>query len=182
MSAVLLSPNSTPEASHSYNYEVVDGQIVEGPPMGAFETSVASDLLILLRMANLPGRAVNEMLFQLKADRKLKRRPDVAYVSHLRWPRERRVPRTEAWDVIPDLAIEVASQSNATEEILIKIREYFQAGCLRVWVVYPTEDQIYVYESPTKVRILTRHDVLEDAAVLPGFRLNLADLFEDGTE
>ena len=171
-----------PDKDASYNYEVVDGNIVEGSPTGAFEANIASMLFKHLHVVELPGRAVIEMLFQLNAEPRLQRRPDVAYVSHLRWPRERRVPRTEAWDVIPDLAIEVASRSNAAEEILVKIREYFQAGCLRVWVVYPTEDQIYVYESPTKVRILTRHDVLEDAAVLPGFRLNLADLFEDGTE
>jgi Uma2 family endonuclease len=65
------------------------------------------------------------------------------------------------------------------EEVLAKIRQYFQAGCLRVWVVYPVEEQIYVYQSPTQIRVLTRKDDLEGEDFLPGFRLPLGDLFEE---
>ena len=39
--------------------------------------------------------------------------------------------------------------------------------------------QVYIYESPTQVRILTRADELYGEPVLPHFRLPLATLFED---
>jgi Uma2 family endonuclease len=163
-------------------YEVVHGQCVELPPMGVYETNLASEIVVLLgtygKTTGL-GRAVCEMLFILNAGLGLKRRPDVAFVSYERWPRNRRVPRAEAWDVVPDLAVEVVSPSNTAEEILAKIREYFQAGCLRVWVVYSVEEQVYVYQSPTQPRVLTRKDDLEGEDFLPGFRLPLADLFEE---
>jgi Uma2 family endonuclease len=118
------------------------------------------------------------MLFILNVGLGLRRRPDVAFVSYQRWPRNRRVPRAEAWDVVPDLAVEVVSPSNTAEEILAKIREYFQASCLRLWVVYPAEEMVYVYQSPTQLRVLTRNDNLEGEDFLPGFRLPLAELFE----
>jgi len=56
------------------------------------------------------------------------RRPDVAYVSYDRWPRQRRVPRTQAWAVVPELVVEVISPSNTFEEVVNKVREYFRAS------------------------------------------------------
>jgi Uma2 family endonuclease len=76
---------------------------------------------------------------------------------------------------VPDLAVEIISPSNSAEEMERKIAEYFLAGALRVWVVYPETARLYAYDSPTSVRILTRDDVLVDEAILPGFRLNLAE-------
>jgi Uma2 family endonuclease len=163
-------------------FEVVNGQRVELPPMGAFETDQASQIFLQLGMyakTNGLGRVVGEMLFVLNAGLGLQRRPDVAFVSYERWPRNRRVPHAEAWDVVPDLVVEVVSPSNRAGEMLAKIREYFQAGCLRVWVVYPPEEQVYVYQSPTQLRILARKDDLEGEDFLPGFRLPLAELFEE---
>jgi Uma2 family endonuclease len=163
-------------------YEVVNGQRVQLPPMGVFESEMASQIVALLRIYGMTkglGRAVCEVLFLLNAAAGLERRPDVAFVSYQRWPRTRRVPRVEAWEVVPDLAVEVVSPSNTAAEIVAKIREYFQAGCLRVWVVYPVEELVYVYQSPTQLRILTRKDDLEGEDFLPGFRLPLAELFEE---
>src|SRR5271157_1036695 len=79
-------------------YEVVDGQIVVNPPMGARQSILASYLLVLIgRIArsNRLGRAVNETLFLLDHARKLKRRPDVAFVSAERWSLKRQVPDAE---------------------------------------------------------------------------------------
>jgi Uma2 family endonuclease len=163
-------------------YEVVNDQRWELPPMGAFETYFASRIFARLAVyveTKELGIVVGEMLFVLNAGLGLKRRPDVAFVSYERWPRHCPAPPAEAWDVIPDLAVEVVSPSNSAGEILTKIREYFQAGCQRVWVVYPVEGQVYVYESPTQTRVLTRKDDLEGEKFLPGFRLPLGDLFEE---
>ena len=123
------------------------------------------------------GLVVTETLFVLDAQRNLKRRPDVAFVSYPRW-REDRVPRTEAWDVVPDLAVEVISPTNLAEEIDDKITDYFTAGVRLVWVLYPASGRVYVYQSPERVTGLERTDELEGGDVLPGFRLPVAALFE----
>ena len=161
-------------------YEVVDGHIVEKAPMGAYEILVGSFLHTCLdsfARASHCGRAVSEMLFDFGAGLP-QRRPDVAYVSYGRWPRQRRVPRTQAWTVVPELAVEVISPSNTFEEVLGKVHEYFQAGVQHVWVVAPPQQQVYVYQSPSDIRVLNVQDELTGDPFLPGFRLKLSELFD----
>ncbi len=63
-----------------------------------------------------------------------------------------------------------------------KVQEYFQAGVRLVWVVYPTQALVHVYESFTgPIRVLTRQDDLDGGAVLPGFRLPLKEIFVEET-
>jgi Uma2 family endonuclease len=166
-------------------YEVVDGQIVENPPMGARESILASYLVALMdpiaRSGRL-GRVVAETLFWLDRASKLKRRPDVAFVSARRWPMKRPVPGTEAWDVIPDLTVEVISESNSANAVARKIEEYFKAGVSQVWVIYPSTSKIYVYDSPARVRILQLGDELDGGGVIPGFHVALSTLFEPEEE
>jgi Uma2 family endonuclease len=166
-------------------YEVIDGQRVEIPRMGAHETWIASIVLGFLQRFADPqklGRPVVETLFDLGLVGQQKR-PDVAFVSSARWPYHRSPPRGEAaWKVVPNLAIEVVSPSNTADEVLVKMHEYFQAGVQLVWVIYPEPGEVYVYESPLSVRVLTRADVLDGGKVLPGFQLPLASLFEEQAE
>jgi Uma2 family endonuclease len=165
-------------------YEVIDGIRVEREPMGAFETVLASWLCHLLNSfaaGRKLGLAVSEVLFVLHAPRNLKRRPDVAFVSYARWPAAV-VARESAWNVVPDLAIEIVSPTNLAEEIDNKITDYFQAQVRLVWVFYPDSGRVYVYQSPTQVSILERTDTLDGGEVLPGFRLPIAQLYEAVTK
>ena len=56
-------------------------------------------------------------LFRLRSEPNLQRRPDAAFVSFDRWPKAWRIPQANAWDVVPDLAVEVVSPTNLAEEI-----------------------------------------------------------------
>lgn len=80
--------------------------------------------------------------------------------------------------MVPDLVVEVVSPTNLAEEIPTRIREYFEAGVRRAWVIYLHEALVYEYDSPRSIRVLGREDALEGGAVVPEFRLALADLFE----
>lgn len=162
-------------------YEVVNGERVENLPMGNYENQVASIILHALFAFTQPRRmgwAIMENLFVFDRGRKTWLRPDVAYVSRERWPHSR-VPDGEAWDVVPDLAVEVISVSNTHQEIVTKLDEYFRASVRLVWVVYPELQQAHVYHAPTNPRILKRTDELDGEEVIPGFRLAVATLFEE---
>ena len=165
-----MTQGATPRPAHTalssvesdLLYEVVDGHIVDKKPMGAYETLIGSFLNTCLdgfARANDCGRAVGEMLFDFSAGLS-QRRPDVAYVSYDRWPRHRRVPRTQAWAVVPELAVEVISARNTFEEVVSKVHEYFHAGVQHVWVVAPPQQQVYVYQSPSYIRVLNVQDEL----------------------
>ncbi len=166
-------------------YEAVDGHIEENPPMGALESILATylqDLMAPFVRSHQLGRLVIEALFLLDPTRGLKRRPDLAFVSTRRWPLKRRVPRTECWEVVPDLVAEFISVTNMADKVVQKIDEYFQAGVSAVWVVYPGTGKIYVYDSPTHVRILQVGDDLDCGPIVPGFRVALSVLFEAGAD
>lgn len=165
-------------------YEVVDDKIVE-KIVGAYEVDLATLLIELLapfvRVHRL-GRVFSEMIFRIDQVRNLQRRPDVAFVSHARWPMRRRAPKVAVWDMVPDLAVEVVSPTNSASQVQEKIHEYFRAGVSRVWVVYPGQQEVYVYTSPTQIQVLQLGQDLDGGDLVPGFRLPLAALFEDDAE
>jgi Uma2 family endonuclease len=174
---------SASEPEMGKRYEIVDGQKVEKPPMGQFQILIAGLLDQILGgfvRANRLGRVAPEFLFRIDSKGKNKRSPDVAFISYARLPRDLKVDERDGFDVAPELAIEVISPSNKASQVTRKIREYFEAGVLRVWVVYPADRLVYVYESPKKVTILGEGDELEGGDILPGFKLSLVELFEDG--
>jgi Uma2 family endonuclease len=162
-------------------YEIIDGQRVELPPMSVYANWVAAQFfgaLSLFSERHSIGRYFAQMLFRLPLNRSRNRRPDVAFVTFDRWPKNRPIPATDnAWEVVPDLAIEVISPNDFADEMMQKITEYFQAGVRLVWIVYPLHRLVYVYESPVRVRGLGHTDELDGGSVLPGFRVPLANLF-----
>jgi Uma2 family endonuclease len=174
-SATLLEPApavAPPLSSDEVFYEIIDGQIVEMPPETVYAAIVRSLLVSHLNhfaRTNGLGVAVSMMLFRLDLpmDRK-------------RWPKNQPLPETDdAWNVVPDLAIEVVSPNDFAQDLLEKVEEYFQAGVQLVWVGYPCRRRIHVYESFTQIRGLTRTDELDGGKVLPDFRLPLAELFPE---
>lgn len=174
----------TASVSDDMLYEVVDGQTVD-KKMSARETEIASILVQLLGpylSTNRLGKVVGEMLFRIDLEKDLRRRPDVAVVSHARWPFNRRIPKVTPWDMVPNLAIEVISDSNSAYEVQQKIHEYFAAGVSRVWVIYPDQAEVYLYASPTQIQVLKIGQELDGGDLLPGFRLPVAALFEDDPE
>jgi Uma2 family endonuclease len=159
-------------------YEIIHGQRVEKPAMSAYAGLVGFRLALHVELyaeQTKRGRAMTEILFGIAES--LQRRPDAAFVSFERWAEDRLPPHTDPWPVVPNLAIEVVSKTNPAEDILDKLEEYFQAGVELVWIVYPRQRQIYVYESPTQVRIVNITQELDGGKVLPGFRLPLTMLF-----
>ncbi len=160
-------------------YEVVDGEVRE-KTVGVFEVEFASRLFFAMASHVQPsgqGRVVSELLFLLDPKTKLQRRPDLAFVSSERWPLDRPAPRTAAWDVVPELVVEVLSPTDLVLEMLTKVNDYFRAGVGVVWMFHPVMALVYVYRSPTSITVLTRGDTLEGDRFLPGFGLPLIDLF-----
>jgi Uma2 family endonuclease len=165
-------------------YEVIDGRIVE-KTVGAYECWLAAVVFGAIDpylKANPLGRAVQEMIFDLRPAVDRQRRPDVAFVSYERWAKGRSVPETPSWAVAPDLAIEIVSRSNTADEVAEKLEDYFKAGVRLVWVVYPRQWKVYAHLSPKEVRVLALDDELDGTPLLPGFRLALRSLFEQPAE
>lgn len=162
--------------------EMVDGQWLEKMPMGTFAAWVATRLATRLTMTAekaAAGRVFSEALFILDREGRLRRRPDVAFVSAATWPLDRPLPPAGDWQIVPDLAVEIASPRDQLEAALAKIDEYFHYSVKQVWLIVPPLRRIYVYHSPFKVTIKELGTELDGGTLIPGFRLPVAELFRE---
>ena len=82
----------------------------------------------------------------------------------------------------PDIVVEVLSPSNNKKELKNKYEIYEEAGVKEYWIVWPYEQTMIVYtltdgkfvSSP----VISGGDILT-SSVLPGFSLNISELFRD---
>ena len=58
-----------------------------------------------------------------------------------------------------------------------KLHDYFTAGVRLVWYVNPQDKTCRIYSSPDDCTTLGENDTLDGGDVLPGFKLELAELF-----
>jgi Uma2 family endonuclease len=166
-------------------YEIVDGQYLELPPMSAKASLLAVEIEFHLNMygrSHERGIAAPEVLIKLPLNRTRNRRPDAIFVSYARWGKNRPIPDSNAWEVLPEICVEVVSPTDLAEEIDEKVYEYLEAGVSQVWVVYPHGKRVQVYDSSRNVRILNRYDTLDCESILPGFKLPLSELFIRDTD
>jgi Uma2 family endonuclease len=184
MTAVIAAtlPRTRPQGDeYEPLFEIIDGQRVELPPMSILASRVASRLHVQLGhflIANPLGEPLVETLLHLPLPVDRNRRPDVAFVSAQRIAQAPPQPGSDnAWDIIPELMVEVVSPNDLAEEIMERIGEYFAAGTRLMWVIYPTQRLVYIYESPHQIRVLSDTGELDGGAVLPGFRVPVASLF-----
>jgi Uma2 family endonuclease len=55
------------------------------------------------------------------------------------------VAREPAWNVVPDLAVEIVRPTNLAEEIDSKVTDYFQLGVRLAGVFYRDASRVYIY-------------------------------------
>jgi Uma2 family endonuclease len=163
-------------------FEIVDGIRVVMPPMSAPSSVLAYRLARRIGNYAEPmnlGEAFTEILFKLPLPVDRNRRPDIAFVSYDRWPKNRPIPQGSAWNVVPDFCVEVVSPTDLIEETRAKVEEYFEAGVRLIWVVYPQKELVDVYDSRDRMRVVRREGTLDGGDVIPGFSLPLAELFPE---
>ena len=175
---VSIPPYVDPYGDH----EVVNGQVVETLPMGVWECYVASKIFgqFFVKFQGLEvGRPVTETLFILRRDPLLRRKPDVAFISAARWPMDRPIPRGEAaWDVVPDLVVEVVSPTDLAANLHGKITEYRSAGVRQTWVVFPEQTEVVEYLADRTSRTYGPGETIPGGDLLPGFTLSINEVFE----
>jgi Uma2 family endonuclease len=101
--------------------------------------------------------------------------PDVAFITFARQPEACH----EAYNPNPpDLAVEVLSPSDNLNKLRVKISNYLAAGTI-VWLVLPEDRVIEVHAPGQPVKILGLKDTVDGGLLLPGFTLDLRDIFAE---
>jgi Uma2 family endonuclease len=101
---------------------------------------------------------------------------DVAYYSYTRLPKGSL--SSSYGPEIPELVFEVKSPSDRWPALLQKVAEYLNAGVLFVTVLDPGEEIAVVYSAEGPPRTFGPDDELTFPDVLPGFRVNVRQVFE----
>jgi Uma2 family endonuclease len=165
------------QAKYGRLYELADGVLVE-KGMGFVESLLAGVLVEALRRFVIPRNlgvvSTPDGMVRLFAG--LVRLPDVAFVGWDRLP-DRKVPRTPIPTLAPDLVVEILSESNTDAEMERKRGEYFASGVQLIWEVYPETRTVAVYVPDGSVEVRGASQVLDGGDVLPGFTLDLKELF-----
>jgi Uma2 family endonuclease len=164
-----------------FHYELQGGMLVSEPLSGWRHGRVAFRVAELIgahvRQHRLGVAVTNDSGFALSRSPDTLRGPDVAFVR-----RERLKLLGEpakAFPGAPDLAIEVLSPSNTRSGLHAKVGDYLAAGSVCVWIVDPESRTVIEHRTLLHPVEFREGQTLEAQDLLPGFRIDVAELFED---
>ncbi len=165
----------------SRRFEVVKGVYIEMSPASALHGKVTSTLHFLIvshvRKNRLGEVTAAETGFVLTRAPDTVRAADVGFISASRLS-STGIPETGFWPIAPDLAVEVVSPGDSSDDVQAKVEDYLSAGTRMVWVVYPKTRSVTVFRSLRDVKVLRADESLSGEDVLPGFECRVSEVFE----
>ena len=79
--------------------------------------------------------------------------------------------------IAPDFVIELRSKSDNLRKLQAKMREYIENGVRGGWLIDPGDKRVYIYRADKTVEILENPAKVSYENVLPGFKLDLAEIW-----
>lgn len=161
-----------------YRLELVRGRLVREPRPGyrhgRLMVRLGSALDRHVREHGL-GEVIADFGVVIAREPATVRGPDLAFVG------TERVPDAAAeagflWTA-PDLVIEIVSPTDTAAEMRLKVMDYLGAGVRLVWVVDPGSRSVAEHRPDGSARLLGVEQALDGADIVPGFRLELSELF-----
>ena len=183
MSATLTRPITADELlampDDGYRYELVKGELIQmsptGDERGQVTVTLTAALYLHVKKYNLGRVYAAETGFKLESEPDTVRAPDIAFVSRERVEATGTLPGFRSG--APDLVVEVLSPSDRIGRVEAKVTQWLETGSRMVWVVSPRLKTVTVYRSLSEIVTLAEKDVLDGGDVVPGFEINVADIF-----
>ncbi len=156
-----------------------EGGITIMPPTGGETSDRNSEINMQLRLwAKRDGTGVtfdSSGGFVLPNEAMLS--PDAAWVSRDRFAALTAEQRTKFPPLCPDFVIELRSPTDSLPVLRRKMQEYIDNGARLGWLVEPRKRQVLVYRPETPVELLQQPQRVSADPVLPGFTLDMADIW-----
>jgi len=106
-----------------------------------------------------------------------RRSPDAAWVKREKLDRLTDREKERFGPFCPDCVIELRSPSDRLTQVCDKMVEYLANGASLGWLIDPFERRVYVYQPDREVVVLENPQTVSGEPVLPGFTLNLSELW-----
>ena len=105
------------------------------------------------------------------------RSPDASWVKLERWQTLTPKEREGFAPLCPDFVIELRSKSDNMEPLREKMREYIANGSCLGWLIDRKNQKVEIYRQNGDVEILDNSRTLSGEDLLPGFVLDLTDVW-----
>ena len=107
--------------------------------------------------------------------------PDVSWIELDRWNQLSDEQRDGFPPIAPDFVIELVSPSDLKnqryEDLQAKMQEYLDNGVRLGWLIEPSAKTVEIYRLGKQAEILNNPQTLSGEDVLPGFVLDLSEIF-----
>jgi Uma2 family endonuclease len=161
--------------------ELVDGELLEremGQESDSIALLIGAFLVTFVRTNKLGLVNGSQGSYQVFPDDPDKVRiPDVSFTRRERLSGDG--PARGHGRIAPDLAVEVISPNDRAKDVTEKINDFLAAGIPLIWIVYPDSRTVQVFRLDGSAQNLKVGDILDGEDILPGFRLEVAALFEE---
>ena len=156
-----------------------EGEILIMPPAGGATSNRNADLITQLYLwAKRDGTGIAfDSSGGFYLPNKAIRSPDASWI--LRWRYDELTNREQErfLPLCPDFAIELKSPSDRFSVLKEKMEEYIDNGMKLGWLIVPPQKTVYIYRPHLSVEVRENLDTLSADPVLPGFVLDLSDLW-----
>ncbi len=105
------------------------------------------------------------------------RSPDCSWVTLVRWEALPEVERDRFSNLVPDFVLELRSPSDRLPDARAKMSEYIDNGVRLGWLIDPFNRTVDVYRPNQEVEHLEQPATVSGEPVLPGFKLDLAEIW-----
>ena len=163
------------EAGLDYKIELEDGRLSIVGPSDIVSSEISSILIRLLGNWVYPrrlGRVFDSAGGFIMPDTNVKA-PDVSFV---RAARLRQSPRYFG-ELVPDLVVEIKSQSDRIKLIESKVLKFIELGAIVGILIDPDEETVTIYRSTGEPTVLGNGDILTVAELFPGWELPVSELW-----
>lgn len=107
------------------------------------------------------------------------RAPDASWMRQEVWDGVDRAERRKFARVVPDFAAEIRSPSDSPEDLRAKMVAYIANGVRLGWLIDPEAKAVEIHRPGRDPERLAAPKSLSGEDVLPGFTLDLAEIFAD---
>jgi len=105
------------------------------------------------------------------------RSPDASWIKREKMELLTKEQKERFGRFCPDFVVELRSPSDRLSQVRAKMVEYMENGASLGWLIDPVERRVYVYQRNREVVVLENPQTVSGEPLLPGFTLNVTELW-----
>jgi Uma2 family endonuclease len=105
------------------------------------------------------------------------RSPDASWIRREKWDSLSQQQKERFVPFCPDFVVELRSRTDRLPFLFSKMEEYTANGVSLGWLIDPSTRRVYVYRPNAEVVVLENPETVSGEPLLPGFTLNVAEMW-----